>query len=138
MKLKLAQYFKNKDIYGAKTYFMESLKKRPDVLMQASDTTGELKLAMQVITTCDNEYKHSLKSVLDDRNDFKELMTYFKNLNSIVSRYLIHTNTENDIRYLHVHRISYIAIEIATMILCTDSELSAITLARIVSDMEKE
>jgi len=138
MKRHLAQYFKNKDIYGAKTYFVESLKKRPDVLMQASDTTGELKLAMQVITTCDNECKNDLRSVLDDTDDFKELMTYFKNLNSIVSRYMIHENVEADINYLHTHRISHTAIEIATMILCTDPELSAITLARIASDMEKE
>ena len=138
MKRHLAQYFKNKDIYGAKTYFVESLKKRPDVLMQASDTTGELKLAMQVITTCDNECKNDLRSVLDDTDDFKELMTYFKNLNSIVSRYMIHENVEADINYLQTHRISHTAIEIATMILCTDPELSAITLARIASDMEKE
>ena len=138
MKLKLAQYFKKKDIYGAKTYFVESLKKRPDVLMQASDTTGELKLAMQVITTCDNEYKSNLKSVLDDINDFKDLMTYFKNLNSIVSRYIIQKNIEEDISYLQAHRISYIAIEIATVILCTDPELLAITLARISSDMGKK
>jgi len=138
MKLKLAQYFKNKDIYGAKEYFIESIKKRPDVLMQASDTTGDLKLAMQVITTCDNEFKNYQKSVLDEINDFKELIVYFKNLNSIISRYLIHTNIEDDIIYLQVYRISYIAIEIATMILCTVPEVAAITLARIVSDMEIE
>ena len=135
MKQNLAQYFKDKDVYGAKTYFIESLKKRPDVLMQASDTTGELKLAMQVITTCDNEYKVNQKSILDDINDFKELIIYFKNLNCIVNRYLIHTNIEDDIRYLQAHRVSYVAIEIATMILCTDSEVSAITLDRIATDI---
>jgi len=137
MKLKLAQYFKNKDIQGAKTYFIESLKKRPDVLMQASDTTGELKLAMQVITTCDNEYKNNLKNLLDDINDFKELMAYFKNLNDIVSRYMIHKNTKEDISYLQDNGISYIAIEIATMVLFTEPELSSITLERIILDIEK-
>jgi len=137
MKLKLAQYFKNKDIQGAKIYFIESLKKRPDVLMQASDTTGELKLAMQVITTCDNEYKNNFKSVFDDINNFKELMVYFKNLNDIVSRYMIHKNIEEDVSYLQDNGISYIAIEIATMILFNESELSAITLNRILSDIVK-
>jgi len=137
MKLKLAQYFKNKDIQGAKIYFIESLVKRPDVLMQASDTTGELKLAMQVITTCDNEYKNNLKNLLDDINDFKELMAYFKNLNDIVSRYMIHKNTKEDISYLQDNGISYIAIEIATMVLFTEPELSSITLERIILDIEK-
>lgn len=41
MKEKLAGYFRRKDVAGAKTYFMERLKKRPDVLMEASDITGE-------------------------------------------------------------------------------------------------
>jgi len=105
--------------------------------MQASDTTGELKLAMQVITTCDNESKNNQKSVLDDLNDFKDLMIYFKNLNSIVSRYMIRKNLEEDIRYLQAHEISHIAIKIATILLCTEPELSKNIYARVVFDMEK-
>lgn len=137
MKLKLAEYFKNKDILGAKTYFLDSLKKRPDVLMQASDTTGELKLAMQVITTCENEYKNNLKSVVDNIIEFKDLMIYFRNLNGIISRYRMNQNQNEDLEYLQTNHISYIAIEVAIMISCTEPNLPVNTLLRIASDFEK-
>ncbi|MDE5590733.1 MAG: DUF4422 domain-containing protein, partial [Acetatifactor sp.] len=48
-KERLAAYFAKKDISGAKSYILACLEKRPDVLMEASDITGELKLSMQVI-----------------------------------------------------------------------------------------
>jgi hypothetical protein len=137
MKLKLADYFKKRDIQAAKTYFLESLRKRPDVLMQASDTTGELKLAMQVITTCDNENKNNLRSVVEGCNEFSDLMVYFRSLNEVISRYRLHKNLKQDIDYLQSHKISYIAIEIAVMILCTDPECSANTIIQIASDYEK-
>ena len=34
---------------------MENYVKRPDILMEASDITGELHLCMQVISTCSFE-----------------------------------------------------------------------------------
>ena len=50
---RLASYFFSMDVFWCKTYFAEMLKKRPDVLMEASDITGELKLSMQIIATMD-------------------------------------------------------------------------------------
>ena len=57
MKERLSAYFKKRDIEGAKEYFIKSLEKRPDVLMEASDITGELKLSMQVTATSDIEFR---------------------------------------------------------------------------------
>lgn len=51
MKEQLAGYFARRDVDGAKAYFLERRKERPDVLMEASDVTGELRLCMQVIAT---------------------------------------------------------------------------------------
>ena len=59
MKEQLACYFFSMDVFGAKTYFAEMLKKRPDVLMEASDITGELKLSMQIIATMDQELQRT-------------------------------------------------------------------------------
>jgi hypothetical protein len=137
MKVNLASYFKNKDIEGAKTYFMECYSKRPDVLLEASDTTGELKLSMQVITTCENERKNNLVSILDSVNEYKELILYFKNLNHIINRYINNSNLDEDIKYLHQNKVSYIAIDIAIMLFCDNVETSINTLIKIAKDMEK-
>ncbi|MFA9378822.1 MAG: DUF4422 domain-containing protein [Lachnotalea sp.] len=137
MKANLANYFENKDIEGAKTYFMECYSKRPDVLLEASDTTGELKLSMQVISTCENEYKNNLVCVLDSVNEYKDLIQYFKNLNNIINRYINNTILEEDIDYLHENIVSYIAIDIAIILFCVDAASSINTLIKIAKDMEK-
>lgn len=136
MKNVLAVYFQKKDIQGAKNYFSESLKKRPDVLMEASDINGELKLAMQVIATSDMEYADMKTSVLDERNEFAELMLYFRNLNDIVERYKFKKESKEDAIYLWEHKISVIAIEIAAMILCTSEQEITDTLLCIAQDMK--
>lgn len=94
---KACRLFRRKEVAGAKTYFMERLKKRPDVLMEASDITGELKLCMQVIATCEREFgdradnavadgteSKTEKCVLDRGMSFAELMEYFRTLNAAV------------------------------------------------------
>lgn len=65
MKDRLADFFLQGDLAGAKEYFLSVLEKRPDVLMEASDITGELKLSMQVIAVCELERQEYGESVLD-------------------------------------------------------------------------
>lgn len=137
MKEKLSVYFKNKDIHGAKEYFMQCYEKRPDVLLEASDTTGELKLSMQVISTCENEAMNQVSGVLDQTNEFTKLMQFFRNLNSIVKRYMLGQNTDTDLLFLQKERVSYIAVSIAVMLFCDTKENSVSTLLRIAKDMEK-
>ena len=116
MKHQLAAYFRCKDISGAKAYFLSSLEKRPDVLMEASDIYGELKLSMQVISTCDLEQQQYGSSVLDRTTDFRELMRYFSRLNAIAARERDGELTEEDRCYLRDENVSQIALQIAGQI----------------------
>lgn len=138
MKERLATFFKEKDIEGAKQYFMECYQKRPDVLLEASDTTGELKLSMQVISTCENESMSRLATTLDYVNDFTALMNYFRNLNSIINRYKIGQMLDTDISYLCNRKVSFVAISIAVMLFCDTDDLAIDTLLRISDDMRKQ
>lgn len=85
IKERLAAYFAKKDIAGAKAYILSCLEKRPDVLMEASDITGELKLSMQVIAVCELEQQEYGSSVIDRMQDFRELMEYFRKMNDVVN-----------------------------------------------------
>lgn len=138
MKENLTKYFELKDIQGAKSYFMECYQKRPDVLLEASDTTGELKLSMQVISTCENEVMNHLKSVLDMTANYSELMKYFRTLNSIVKRYMLNQTLNTDSIYLKNREVSYIAISIAVMLFCETKETAIPTLISIAKDMEQQ
>ena len=84
IKEKLAAYFAKKDIAGAKTYMLACLEKRPDVLMEASDITGELRMSMQVIAVCELEQQAYGSSTIDRIQDFGALMAHFQKLNDLI------------------------------------------------------
>ncbi len=130
MKEKLAAFLKNRDIDGAKAYFMESWKSRPDIMMEASDLTGELRLIMQIITTADHEKKNGLRTVLEQGRELPELIHIFRELNSRISlcKTMRHIETQDEMlreidkrsaEYEDLYRqgISDIAVMIAVKLL---------------------
>ncbi len=140
MKEQLAAYFWQGDLTGAKEYFLGVLERRPDVLMEASDITGELKLSMQVIAVCELERQAYGESVLDRVRErhrktagsqekiFAELMRYFGRLNEIVSSCRIKQPGEADIRFLLEEKPSDIATEASARLFITgEKELAEVT-----------
>ena len=84
IKERLAAFFLKKDIAGAKAYMLACLEKRPDVLMEASDITGELKMSVQVIAICELEKQAYGSSTIDRIQDFGSLMAHFRKLNDMI------------------------------------------------------
>lgn len=85
VKRQMARLVRDGDIDGAKRYFMEVHRKRPDIMMEAADVTGELHLAMQIVGTADMERKRCGQSFLDRERSLKKLYPLFAKLNRIVS-----------------------------------------------------
>ena len=142
MKDRLAEYFRQGDVDGAKEYFLSVLEKRPDVLMEASDITGELKLSMQVIAVCGLEQEAYGTCVLDRIRDFDALMRYFTRLNEIVNDCAAgggETDSageggcrlrEDELCFLRENRVSDVAIEAsARLFLAVQRVSSLMTLA---------
>lgn len=117
IKEKLAEYLARKDIAGAKEFFLTQRKARPDILMEASDITGELRLAMQIIATAEQEMKSYGSSILDMECEFKKLVSIFSKLNYMVSTELENPGNEEAAAYYQRPEISEIAVEIAKFIL---------------------
>lgn len=130
MKEKLAEFLKEQDVDGAKAYFMERWKSRLDIMMEASDLTGELRLMMQIIATADYEKRNGLHTVLEQGRELTELFPLFRELNSRISRRktadLIDTQEEMlrsvkhcDSEFADLYRqgISEIAVQIAVRLL---------------------
>ena len=127
MKEKLADFFMKKDLAGAKEYFLKELEKRPDVLMEASDITGELKVSMQVIAVCELERQEYDTSVIDRIQKFDELMRYFNRLNEVINAFRMGNTQEEDMRFIKLSGVSDIAIESSARLFCTEeSELTSI------------
>ncbi len=82
---KMATFFKNKDVIGAKAYFEKILKQRPDILMEASDINGECKLCLQAVSTANLELVSYRSCFLDYMEDYMQIIKYFRGLNSIAS-----------------------------------------------------
>lgn len=109
----LAEYFKKKDIEGAKAYFLKIKEARPDVMMEASDVTGELRICMQIIATCGKEMECYGCSVLDRETDFRKLVMMFTELNNIVYRKHKGSSTEADEQFLNENQMSDVALAVA-------------------------
>lgn len=117
LKEKLAEYFQEKDIEGAMQYFLSVKEARPDVMMEASDVMGELRLCMQIIATAGKEKALYGASVLDRECEFRKLIALFSRLNAVISH--MHnpacdeTTKTEDAQFLQENEISEIAIAVA-------------------------
>lgn len=122
LKQTLADFFAKRDYIGAKNYFLQCYQKRPDVLMEASDVTGELRLCMQIISTCNFEDDLTHRCILDDIRDYDSLIRLFHRLNEAVMRFAAGSPTESDALFFRqTPGISKTAVEIAIKIFCKDS-----------------
>ena len=86
LKETLAEYFRKKDIAGAKEYFLKRKAERPDVMMEASDVSGELRICMQIIATAGKEMEAYGYSILDKVSEYGELIKLFTRLNQLITR----------------------------------------------------
>ena len=118
----LMQFFKQKDLQGAKNYFTSVYQKRPDILMEASDFNGELKLAMQAIATCEYEMQQKQKCILDDMTDFQEIIEFYQRLNQSITHFKNKVETEEDIRQLQNNKVTEEAIMVAVRIQSENEE----------------
>jgi len=67
---------------GAKNYFKKIYRKRPDILMEASDTGGELKLCLQLFAVLDREdAQYGTNRVKNGGGDLSELLAFIKESN---------------------------------------------------------
>lgn len=113
LKETLADYFRKKDIEGAMKYFIKRKTERPDVMMEASDVTGELRICMQIIATAGKEMAVYGNSVLDRENEFRKLIALFTELNNVVHRRHHGKSLETDQEFLQKNQFSNVAIEVA-------------------------
>jgi len=113
LKETLADYFRKKDIVGAKEYFLKTKAARPDVMMEASDVTGELRICMQIIATAGKEQEKYGSSVLDRENEFRKLIALFTELNNIVYRKHRGEFSVKDETFIKKNQISDVAMEVA-------------------------
>ena len=114
LKEQLAEFFRKRDYTAAKSCFLEAYQKRPDILMEASDINGELRLCMQIISTCEFEDTVYQKCILDTYRSYHDLLHHFSRLNTAIAHSLNKCPTDEDITFLHDNPIlTPISIEIA-------------------------
>lgn len=109
-------YFARKDIQGAKNYFLQYFQKRPDILMEASDITGDLRICMQIISTCEHERRLQNVCILDQEQDLNLLISLFRHLNTVIQRKLRGEESAGDEQFLKSGLVSEPAMQIAAML----------------------
>ncbi|MCI8634870.1 MAG: DUF4422 domain-containing protein [Eubacterium sp.] len=118
----MAAFLEKRDYEQAGQYFLACYQKRPDVLMEASDVTGELRLCMQIISTCSYEDAMYQTCILDKIRGYDSLISHFHRLNAAVSHFLADSLTKDDSMFLKQNNcITQVAIDISVKLFCKDS-----------------
>ncbi len=112
----LAEFFRKKDIEGAKKYFLQRKAERPDVMMEASDVTGELRICMQIIATAGKEMEIYGSSFLNRVWEYRDLIYMFTHLNQVVTRRAQGQKLEEDELFLRENQISEVALCMAEVV----------------------
>lgn len=132
LKEQLAAFFEKQDYAGAGNCFLECYRKRPDVLMEASDVTGELRLCMQIISTCSFETELCQTCILEHIRDYHSLIQYFHRLNAAVNHVLSDQPAEEDLQFLRQNKyITPAAIDISLKLFCKEETLRQKTAKKI-------
>lgn len=116
VRTKLAELIMKKELSRAREYLMGYIQKRPDILMEASDVNGELKLAMQIISSCEREYEMYGQSILDKSRDYEALIKIFAGVNRIAAAKKLGLASEEDESWLSNKGISDIVMQIAALL----------------------
>ena len=109
VRLRLRELFAQGDTEASKAYFLEERKKRPDMLMEASDITGELHACMEAISIASLEKEAGLTDIIDKLRDYDKIIAYISRLNEAVAA--LDSAVETGDEY------SYVAIEVARRII---------------------
>lgn len=116
-KRKLAGYFKEKDYDGAKQYFLEARRARPDLLMEASDITGELHMCMEIIAIAGLEQEKYGTNLLERCNEFDKLMHFGNELNRLALS-VIHSEEDDALRqWMKKNQVSDVALQAAIAVM---------------------
>ena len=82
LKAVLSSFLAKEDTKGAMQYFMDFYNKRPDVLMEASDVTGELHLMLQITAVMDMQIKREGGSFYKSNPDVRKWFARYSQTNS--------------------------------------------------------
>lgn len=118
VKQALSEFFAKGDVAGAKDYFLMMHAKRPDILMEASDTSRHLHLCLQAISTAEYEQDAYGEIRLPIRGDFANLLTLLDRLNGVILRLKAKEATPEDMDFLKNSHLSDMAVYIAVQLHC--------------------
>ena len=90
--------------------------------MEASDVTGELRLCMQIISTCDFEDEAYGTCILDIFRDYHSLIGHFTRLNSAITHFINNVTKPEDMAFLKENTsITPVSVQIAAKLFCHDA-----------------
>lgn len=81
----IARYFREGDPDGAARCYMEMYRRRPDILMEASDVDGKLKIVTQMLATFQAEREQTGHCYLEKERDPGVLLKQFRELNEALA-----------------------------------------------------
>ncbi len=110
LKQNIQNFLSQNDIHGAYHHLCNTLDKRPDLLLEASDFNKELTAMEHLLNICRIEEEAQLPTILQFSQDLGILSKHFRLLVNILDRIQQNTVTKDELQYLIDCRVSYKAL----------------------------
>ncbi|MCR4842961.1 MAG: DUF4422 domain-containing protein [Eubacterium sp.] len=82
LKEELSRLFSDGDYRGARRCILDALKVRPDLMMEASDINGTLRMAMEAVSISDFEAAAGRTTMIEKARSFERCIAFVRKLNS--------------------------------------------------------
>lgn len=140
LKEKLYKDLKENNYKKAKEEFLKNYKKRPDLLMEASDITGELKLVVQIIATCELEEANKKETILCNFHTKEEIITFFHKINQTMELFRKKERMEDVTLFLDEipFSVSEEAIYVSLKAMCASHKSFELVGMKFLEQMKKE
>jgi tetratricopeptide (TPR) repeat protein len=90
--------------------FEQTVEKRPDVLLENADLSGELRRMYQTLSICMQEEHRGVRGLVAHSHDLRELIPIVAECEGIVSRIYAQKEQPADLAYLQMYEISWVAL----------------------------
>ncbi len=132
---RVKEFIEDNNPEDAMQYIAGYKKKRPDITMEASDVSGDLRVLMQIIAVAVIQKNETGTCCIDKCRDADYLIHIYKFINSAVRRYRDGCENEKDIMILKRFNVSQQAVRVSAQIFCRDKKVMRNVVDRIIRDI---
>ena len=108
LKNTLQEFMYVEDYAQAVTFFENMIEKRPDVLLENADLSGELQRMYQILSICMQEEERGIRGLIENSHELRQLIPLVSECENILFHIWRNGDEPEDLEFLQKYHISWV------------------------------